>query len=457
MRIRWLALRRHEFVRPVGVLVGGTALGQGIVALALPVVTRLYSPADFSVAATFVAVLSICGVAACLRFELAIPLPERDDDAANLLAIALASTLLATCAAGLGVVFLRDQAVTWLRQPRLAPFMWLLPLGIALTGTYNALVAWSVRKKDFGAIARTRISQALGVAGIQILFGWLAWTPLGLLVAQVVNSGAGCLNLALRSIRTSSNQLRTISLHRMRSLFLAYRRFPGYSTIEALANAAGMQVPVILIAAAAAGPEAGYLALATTVTQAPLGMIGGAIAQVYLSRAPAEYRTGTLGSFTASMLGGLLKTGVGPLILAGFVAPDVFVFVFGHSWRRSGDLVAWMTPWSVMQFLAVPISMALHVTQNQRAALVLQLSGLGIRAGLVGFAAARAPHLVAEIFAVSGFVFYSIYLGLVLGTAGTSRSAVLQEVRSALPHLVVWATVGLILGQVTRILTHVLG
>ena len=52
------------FARSVTVLAGGTALGQAIVTLASPLLTRLYGPEDFGVLALYTAILSILLVVA---------------------------------------------------------------------------------------------------------------------------------------------------------------------------------------------------------------------------------------------------------------------------------------------------------------------------------------------------------------------------------------------------------
>jgi hypothetical protein len=70
----------------------------------------------------------------------------------------------------------------------------------------------------------------------------------------------------------------------------------------------------------------------------------------------------------------------------------------------------------ILQFLVSPISMALHVTGNQKTALFLQLSGLVFRLGVVWVASRFALNSVSEAYAISGFVFYSIYLLVVLQT-----------------------------------------
>ena len=67
-----VAIAKNTFIRAVAVLVGGSAIAHGITAVALPVLTRLYTPADFSVLAVFSGILSVVSVAACLRFDIAV-------------------------------------------------------------------------------------------------------------------------------------------------------------------------------------------------------------------------------------------------------------------------------------------------------------------------------------------------------------------------------------------------
>ena len=379
-------------MRSVGVLAGGTAFAQALTVLVLPILTRLYTPADFSVLAVYISILGLVSVVACLRLEIAIPMPQRDEDAANVLAITLCSS--ATTAALLGVtVWLYPQyLLNLVDQPALAPYLWLLPLGVWLASSYAALQYWATRQKKFTAIAKTRLTQAVGGAGTQISMGWAEIAPFGLLFGHMITSGAGVIGLGRSALKYDRLALKSIRLSRMRRVFREYDRFPKYSTFDALANTAGIQVPIIVVAATAIGSEAGFLILAMRAMQAPLSLIGGAVAQVYLSRAPQQHRDGQLANLTADVVGGLVKTGVGPLFFAGLVAPPVFAIVFGDEWRRAGELVVWMTPWFVFQFLSSPISMVMHVRSWQKAMLGLTISGLLLRLGAVGLAL-RFDHL----------------------------------------------------------------
>lgn len=429
---------RNSFIRSVGVLVGGTALAHGVTALALPVLSRLYSPADFSALAVFTSLLSIISVAACLRFDVAVTIPHRDTDAANLLALALGCALVVSLLVAVPVLLVPERIAGWLNQAKLIPNLWLLPVGILLAASYSAFQGWLVRKKEFGQIARSRVAQSAAAAGTQVSMGMAGVGTFGLLLGYVLNAGAACIVLGYRVIRFAREPLRAITWPGMRAMAAEHHRFPKYSTWEALSNSAAIQIPIIMIAAMAVGPEAGYLSMAMYVMQAPMALVGTAIGQVYLSRAPEEHRAGRLGTFTAEVFGGLLKAGVGPLLFVGIVSPFAFPFVFGEEWRRAGHLVEWMTPWFIMQFLASPISMALHVAGRQRTAMFLQHFSLVVRVAAVGATAVLLPAAVTEIYALSGFFVYGAYAMLVLIIVRAQPRELLMGIRKALPITLVW-------------------
>lgn len=444
LREKIARIREGGLIGSITMLVGGTAFAQALMVLVLPVLTRLYSPHDFSVLAVYASLLGIISVAACLRLDIAIPMPETDGDAANLLVLALGFCLLVSIAVALPVLLAPTAVTTLLHQPGLQPYLWLLPIGVLLTGSYSALQYWATRKKIFGVIAKTRMSQAIGGAGAQLGMGWLGFAPSGLLVGQAITSGAGVVGLGARVLTVDRAALHEVSPPNMRRLFRQYDRFPKYSTFEALANTGGIQLPVIMIAALAVGAEAGFLMLAMRVIQVPMNLIGNAISQVYLAHAPEEYRAGTLGTFTANILGGLMKTGVGPLLFAALVAPQAFVLIFGEKWQRAGVLVAWMTPWFIAQLMSSPVSMVMHVRNKQRGMMLLTIAGLCLRVGAIGAAAMLLPSHLSELYAVSGAVFYLACFFIFSGLAGLTRQDYRQLLKSGVNFVLLWLALGLV-------------
>lgn len=438
-------LLEKDFVRSVGVLAGGTAFAQALSVLALPILTRLYTPADFSVLAVYTSALAMIAVVACLRLEIAVPMPERDEDAANILVLALTFSAVFSFATGIAIYLFPDRVIALLRQPAFSPYMWLLPIGVWLASSYAAFQFWASRKKRFLIIAKTRMMQAVGGSGTQLILGWAGIAPLGLLLGHMFSSGAGLLGLGRQAQKDILPCVGAINRSNLRRMLREYSRFPKYSTLDALANSVGIQLPVIIIAALAVGPDAGYLMLATRVMAAPMALIGGAVSQVYLSRAADELRSGTLDIFTADVLKGLIRTGFGPLLVVGIIAPTAFSIIFGKDWTRAGDLVAWMTPWFALQFLSSPISMVMHVTGRQRAMLLLTASGLCIRLGSMYLAFYAAKLYFAEAYAISGAVFYFICFCVFSCVAGISLKKMRLIVWRSLPYIAAWVLLGFML------------
>ena len=258
------------------------------------------------------------------------------------------------------------------------------------------------------------MSQAIGGSSTQIGFGYAGLAPLGLLIGQLVSMGAGIIGLSRYFIKNSSSLLRDVKFSELKSVFKQYDRFPKYSTWEAFANSGAIQIPVILIAYYAVSAEAGFLMLAMRLLSAPMSLIGGAVGQVYLAEASEKNYEGQLEQFTHNTVRALAKIGTPPILFAGMAAPFLIPIIFGEEWQRAGILIAWMSPWFLMQFITSPVSMALHITNNQKIAMLLQFFGLLLRVGCVVIAGLYYKDYIVEVYAITGFIFYILYLLVVL-------------------------------------------
>lgn len=403
---------KGRYIRNIGVLVGGTAFSQLLAILALPFLTRLYTPEDFGVLAVYISILSIISVIACLRFEIAIPLPKKEKDAVALLFLAIISIIIVTLLTILGVS-LFSNLILQATDDKLAGFLWLIPIGVFFAGIYSALQYWATRKKAFPLIAKTRMTQAISGNGTQLVFGFFNFGAIGLLLGQLLNVGAGIFGLLRYLLKNHLNLLQSIKLRRLKVVSKRYDRFPKYSTWEAFANTGAIQIPIILIAYYVIDAEAGFIMLAMRLLSAPMGLIGGAVSQVYLAEGANHYHNGTLKLFTYQTIKNLAKVGILPLLFATIAAPFLIPFIFGEEWRRTGILISWMTPWFFMQFITSPVSMALHITGNQKVALALQIFGALLRVGIVILVGIYFTNNIGESYAISGFLFYSLYLCII--------------------------------------------
>lgn len=400
------------FLKAVSVLVGGTAFAQLITIAVLPILTRLYTPDDFSTLAVYTAILSLLTSISCLRFQIAIPIPKDDRKGEILLYLSVLSAFLVTIVIFV-LIYSAQSLINSITQFRLKDYLLLIVLGVFFSGIYSALQYWETRKKNYKIISKTRMSQAVGGATTQILLGLLGFGVVGLLVGQLINVASGILRLIRSFLKKNQINIKYSDVSEIIQVTKEYKNFPKYSTFEALANSATVQIPILLIAYFVMGPEVGFIMMAIRVLAAPMGLIGTAVSQVYLSEAATHHNNGNLKKYTIDTVKTLFKLGALPLFIIGVLSPFVMEIIFGEGWGRVGVLIAWMTPWFIMQFVTSPVSMVLHIKNKQKIALFLQIFGFVFRCICVFVAGLYFKNYIGEFFAISGLIFYLIYFFVV--------------------------------------------
>ena len=362
-----LILPRGRFARSVAMLAGGTALGQAITVLVSPILTRLYTPEDFGIFGVYASILGIVTVVASLRYEYALPLPEDDETAANILVLCFLLLFGMTTLSWLVINSLGNQIVTWANVPGLKPYLWLIPLGMLGAGTYQILNYWAVRKRDFSRIARTRLSRGLARAALQVGVGFVHSGPLGLLLGQLAGETAGSTSLGLAAWRKDRACFQAVSLQGIRRAGVRYKRFPLFSSWADLLEALGLQVPQILFAAFYGAEVAGWFALGQRLIAAPLNIVVDSVAQVYFGEAARMPRDDpkVMRKLFLKLTCRLALTGGLPVALICTLAPWFFTIIFGPRWEMAGRYVQIMGIMFAVRFAIVSLSHTLNILERQ--------------------------------------------------------------------------------------------
>lgn len=405
-------LGQRPFWRNVGILASGTVAAQLLMVLALPLLTRLYSPSDFNLLAVFASALGLLTVASCLRFNIAIPIAEDDESGINLLILALLAGVFVAALVAIPVLIAPQWAASLLRQPDIAPYLWLLPVGLLFAASYDALQFWATRKQRFVGVSQTRLTRAIGGVGTQLGTGVAGVGPLGLIIGHVLLSGFGSIGLLRTVLKHDGYLLRKTNIKKLKTTANNYRSFPLYSVPESFFNTAGLEISILVIAACSSGPEAGFLMLAMRIIGIPMSFLGTSVAQVWLTDAPSKLRKGELADFTKKTMVALLKTGAPVILVIGVLAPFLFPLVFGAEWERAGTILAWLAPMFLLQFIVSPISVLPHVLNRLKWAMWLQGTICAIRLCVIAIASQLTPQYLVEMFALAGALCYGATIAL---------------------------------------------
>ena len=394
-------------VRNVLKLAGGTAGSQVITVAAAPILTRLYGPASFGILATFSSILALLNVVSSLRYELAIVVPEEDDEAIELVWLCLVLVGISTSLTALGVVLLGNQLVSLLQQPALKSLLWLLPVGVLLTGVYQPLSYWAIRRKQFGLLAQTKFRQSIfGVATN------LALAPLGtigLLLGQIVSQSAGFVTILRKSITIFSRGPNIFYVGFLKTI-KRYSHFATYSSAAGLVNILG-QLPTLMFASAFGPDDLGQLAIAQRLLLLPAGLIGDSVSQVFLGNASECMRFGSLNRLVKTTALKLFACGILiSLVMSGLVAP-LATYILGDQWESVKKIIPLLTPLLIGQLTVSTLSTAFFVTENNRLELFAQVGQAALRLGALASVIRAGESFESSVLAFSvgsliGYVFY---------------------------------------------------
>jgi O-antigen/teichoic acid export membrane protein len=361
--------------RGMATLAVGNIVARVIGIAAIPVLTRLYSPEDFGALAVFTSLIAILAPIITLRYVLAIPLPRRDGMAISLLALSVGLMLGTSLIVGLALWAFGPQLLGLFSVEILAPYWWLIILGLIGSSGYEILSLWATRKRAYKPIAKTTATQSLLGNITKLILGFMAIKPLGLLIGQVISTSGGIASLWLHFQKDFAKYRSYISISRVKLVAGRYRHFPVYRLPSQFLLIFSTQAPLLFTAMIYDAGTTGQLGLALMAISLPIGLLSDSMSKAYYAeisnigkRKPAQIR-----QITHSMLKRLLAISIPPALILALFGELMFSMVFGEEWQRAGHFASLLAIYLVFQFLQVPVSRILFVFEGHRLLLLLNI------------------------------------------------------------------------------------
>ncbi len=454
---------QQGFRGPVLTLLSGRVVVMSFSLLVTPILTRLYTPEEFGVLEYFTVIMGILGAVSSLRYEDALMIPEREDEAANVFWLALLLTssvaVLLTC-----LLFWSDEITAFLQMPELAPWLWLTPPTLVLIRLTTFFELWASRGKQFRAITAaqavnttTMITTRIG-AGLPPVSAGTSGLIGGFTVAYVVS---GIFYLRRFAKGSLPSLRRTFSLPKAGALAVRYRRFPMLSTPSALLNTlVGRGLPFLLLPWFFDVAVVGLYGRSFAVLAIPLSLVGGAIAQVFFVHAAEALRAERVAELTEKVHAKLVMLGIFPTLALIVAGPDVLAFVLDEAWRPAGMYLRFVGLWFFLASVASPLTRLFDVLERQRADLLTSLFMFATQ-----FAAIMAGGVTGDVYftllllGAAGALARIVHIAILLRMAGvTWKAAVRPYLRYAafsLPFLLLVA--GVMAGGETWLITLAVG
>jgi O-antigen/teichoic acid export membrane protein len=413
-----------SFVRSSMALMSGTVLSQGILFLVAPLLSRIFSVADFGNLANYNAWVSFLALLASLRYEHAIIVAK--DRAATARAVALTAVLCVVST----VVYAFGAALFYYLAPSnkyllaLDGVVALIPPGILCIALSSVFIQLTVRTGRFRRLATVMVLQAVLTVTIQISLG-LLHIDNGLVIGTIAGAVFTGIVLAWLLLRDGelTGVLSVVSPRALKSTAQEFVAFPRYTLTADALNVLVQQFTPVFVLALFNPAAAGLYAFAIRIARIPLIVISTAVGNV-VRKEGAEHlsRRGNLRGLYLPIVRWLFLLGTVPFLAMLFLGRQIFIVVFGAQWAEAGRIVQILSPGLLLEFIALPLSVLFLLTHNQRYTFWLQV---------IGFVSLTGALLVGRFY-VNGFMATCALVSAVMAVVN-SASIVLAGRVSKMP------------------------
>ena len=418
-------------VRHIAQLTAFQAVSQAIVILSVPLVTRLYTPADIGTAGALVALLAIAGPVICLRLEQAI-LIERSNR------MAAAATMVALLAAGAMASALSIVVLVifgpWLASHGFPPRTTtaIVFVSLVLSGVCGVVAQWSLRLNHLHQFGAGRASRPAVATLLSVLFPALGFGSKPIFI--VLSTMAGVLVELLINVRNKSGALMgTGSRRRMIATVSRHFDLVAKSSPAALLNTLSWQLPTIVLAVTLGPAAAGAYSLGIRTVHLPLTVLASALStllqQRYLKAIPVK-RAEIIGRFLHLSVRVVLP----PTAAAMVAGPTLAGIVLGEDWAVAGEFARYLAIGIAAWFVSSPLSFVFNLHRNHEAELRSQVVILALK--IVALSACLISNLNIVVACSLGLSMLLAYGYLLFEILSTTRVRVAWRKVILMPLLV---------------------
>ena len=368
---------KSEFNRNMLTLMTGTTIAQAIPIAITPILTRLYTPEDFGVFAIFIAITSIFTVIVNGRYELAIMLPQKDEDAINIAALGLLISICFSLLFLALIIFFNTSITNFLGNKEISYWLYLMPFVIFISGAFNVLKYLNIRKKLYKEIAKTDINKSISISIIMTVYGFIKSGATGLILGRIISQIFG--NLSLAKNIPQKYDIKKIKKFKIIKMAKKYKKFPKFSIWAGLANSSSRELVKIFISYIYSIKTLGFYFLPERVLGAPSVFISDSMGKIFFQQASNEKaKTGYAKKTFVNTLKKLSIISIVIFSILFFIIEDVFILVFGENWSVSGTYAKILIPLFCIRFVVSPLSLMSFIFNKNEIEMLWQFTLLAI-------------------------------------------------------------------------------
>lgn len=379
--------------------------------LVTPILSRLYTPADYGDWGVFSSVYYIVIAFIFLSYENTIVKCNNKQEIPNLVLLSLLVSGFVIL--GVGAFFYIGKLFNvsfCLNFPS-------VPLLLALLVTYvlhTIINNLANREKLYGKMAISGVINGVSQAVLRIVFGVWPIVTYGLIVGNLMSQVIATLFIAVFLLRVVDTKMwRRFSLREAKNLAVEYKKFPLFDAPARLIEFAIGNLSLLIMAHFWSKDDIGSYSMIVQFILLPITMIGSAMANVYYRELseqvdnPKHISTATKRAAKITFFISVI-----PMFFLALGGDKLLVIFLGEQWVVAGKLALCLVVYSVPVILSEPLLPIFRALDRQEERFKLNLLCLILSIGGLVFTAVMTHNIYLSVIiyaALYAFVRYLMY------------------------------------------------
>ncbi len=382
-------MKKGSFMQNVSLSIFGNGSSFIISFLLTPIITRIYEPEAYGVFTLINSITTNLSMIVHLNYAHAFILPKSESRFLTLVQLTLIVIILNCILLTLIYWLFGNQILAFFDDQTLKiGFLLIIPF-VFLSCLGRAWSSWNVRKKKFRQDAVAKFVSALFAKGFTLTYGiHFGGYYLGLLIGEMIYKMATILSLSTKEIRSTFFKLfRKINVKDLKDVAIEYKAYPMYTLPANWLDSITSLMPIYTYTYFFGGQDVGYFAMANSLLNYPMQMLGNAFATVFLQKAAEVKNTDQglkkLRNITVELYGKIVLVGVIPFAIIFAFGDIIFVFVLGNNWASAGNYASAMSIFYVFALCAIPISVLYRILNKERIFMFAKIINLIVTMGVL--------------------------------------------------------------------------
>ena len=324
-------------------------VGQVILIAVMPLLTRLFTPAEFGIAATGLAGAQLATSVAGWRFEWFVPNAKSEPEASRLLMLA---TIALIVIVSLLVPFIWMYFDDSIGQSKVFLFCIFLCI-VARTGV-KIVESWFVRVANLAFVSVGKLINSIVEAASSLVAGLAGFGAAGLMIAYAlapaVAFGFLFTVLWVRQWDAANRpNFRGIEISQVHQTWREYHWSATVATAASAVNSMSMTMMLFALGYVFDASQLGFFALVRRMTLMPVSLVSNALSQSFWAQAAKQVREGKYLQLRSSYLRITKLLGGASIVLATvcYLASKLIIYVFGSQWAPAGPILIAMIPYLI--------------------------------------------------------------------------------------------------------------